>query len=198
MLQVHTYTCSIFTDRDVNRDVPVIIIKAKWCSMTMMGQGSKGGEEVRQSNPGVGSTGHYVCTQNVPFTSEPSLAPCPCLHCLFSLPEWRNKVDTPNRLNGGSYTMTKLYTCTQLPNCIYYTEENIHVPPCGKKTHRIYCRFPGTYILEGVRLGSPQWRTVRSSSHAVQECTMEAGKWREEGIHRAHIHLEIVISELMV
>ena len=63
---------------------------------------------MRQSNPGVGSTGHYVCTQNVPFTSEPSLAPCPCLH-LFALPEWRNKVDTPNRLNGGSYTTTKLY-----------------------------------------------------------------------------------------
>ena len=137
---------------------------------------------MRQSNPGVGSTGHYVCTQNVPFTSEPSLAPCPCLHCLFSLPEWRNKVDTPNRLNGGSYTMTKLYTCTH----------------AGLGLGRIYCRFPGTDILEGVRLGSPQRMTVRSSSHAVQECTMEAGKWREEGIHRAHIHLEIEISELMV
>lgn len=37
------YTCSIFTD---SRDVPVITIKAKWCSMTMMGQGSKGGEAI--------------------------------------------------------------------------------------------------------------------------------------------------------
>ena len=102
MLQVHTHTCR-FTD---SRDVPAIIIKAKLCSMIMMAQGSKGGEAIQPRGWVNMTSGHsvlhnYVCTQNAPFTSEPSLAPCPYLH-LFALPEWRNKVDIHNRLNGGA------------------------------------------------------------------------------------------------